>query len=445
MTETRNLLLVYRLLHYKDKIPDVKLNIENREKQLFKPLIRVFQNTETLKELLPIISKYVRQRRESNANSLHAFLYRTIRELISAQNTTEPESGLIWNTITESLQGDTIHNKPQSYQSVEFGYLSQKDITQILKDIFGAKKSKRHGEGRKLEFDKVKLEKLGKIYDLDINVEVNKQEEVEGKKKEKEVVAAAVGGGTHGTHSDLDGQPKEEQSEHDGTHGTLLGAEESNTNIKEVKPDANQQQEGNDQSSNNNNNSIKNELIIENDPRLTTTTTTTTEVQSMVVVEEEDVKSQLLLSNIQSNSAPDTNNMSQASQASQPSVEKGDALNSNSVDVSQASQMGLINRSKEGEEVVQEDVKEKDEDIQHNNNNSNNGSNVPTIIAQISQVMPSPPSSSSSSCSASHDDHVNESQSISLDDAISLLTLSASKSETNDYGTALLHSQVLKW
>ena len=143
-------------------------------------------------------------------------------------------------------------NKPQSYQSVEFGYLSQKDIIQILKDIFGAKKSKRHGEGRKLEFDNDKLEKLGKIYDLDINVEVNKQE---GRKKEKKL--QATGGGTHGTHSDLDGQPKEEQSEHDGTlgtHGTLLGAEKSNTNIKEVvKPGANQQQEGDDQSSNNNN------------------------------------------------------------------------------------------------------------------------------------------------------------------------------------------------
>ena len=185
LTETRNLLLVYRLLHYKDKIPDVKLNIENREKQLFKPLIRVFQNTETLKELLPIISKYVHQKRESNANSLHAFLYRTIRDLISAQNTTELESGLIWNTITESLQGDATPNKPQSYQSVEFGYLSQKDIIQILKDIFGAKKSKRHGEGRKLEFDKVKLEKLGKIYDLDINVEVNKQKEEEKEKKRR--------------------------------------------------------------------------------------------------------------------------------------------------------------------------------------------------------------------------------------------------------------------
>ena len=113
------------------------------------------------------------------------------------------------------------------------------------------------------------------------------------------------------------------------------------------------------------------------------------------------------------------------------SVENGDALNSNSADVSQASQMGLINRSKEGEEVVQEDVKEKDEDIQQNNNN-NNTNNAQTIIEHKSQVMPPPPSSSSSSCSPSQDNHVNESQSISLDDAISLLTLPASKSETSD-------------
>jgi hypothetical protein len=107
-------------------------------------------------------------------------------------------------------------------------------------------------------------------------------------------------------------------------------------------------------------------------------------------------------------------------------------LNSNNANVSQASQMGLINTSKEGEkEVIQEDVKEKDEDIQqqHNNNNANNAQN---IIEHKSQVMPPPPSSSFSSCSPSQDNHVNESQSISLDDAISLLTLPASKSETSD-------------
>jgi hypothetical protein len=87
-------LLVYRLLHFKDKIPDIKLNIQNREKQLFKPVLRVFQNTQTLDELLPVISKYISQRRESNANTQHAFLYRTIRELKQKQNSYELESNL---------------------------------------------------------------------------------------------------------------------------------------------------------------------------------------------------------------------------------------------------------------------------------------------------------------------------------------------------------------
>lgn len=58
LIQTRNTLLIFRLLHF-EKILDVKLNIENREKQLFKPIIRVFQNTEILGELLAIISKYV--------------------------------------------------------------------------------------------------------------------------------------------------------------------------------------------------------------------------------------------------------------------------------------------------------------------------------------------------------------------------------------------------
>ena len=33
LNDTRKLLLVYRLLHFKDKIPDIRLNIENREKR----------------------------------------------------------------------------------------------------------------------------------------------------------------------------------------------------------------------------------------------------------------------------------------------------------------------------------------------------------------------------------------------------------------------------
>ena len=63
--------MIYKLLHFHDKIPDIKLNIENREKQLFKPIVRIFQNSqEVLDELLPVISNYVSQKRESNADTL---------------------------------------------------------------------------------------------------------------------------------------------------------------------------------------------------------------------------------------------------------------------------------------------------------------------------------------------------------------------------------------
>ena len=173
LNETRNTLLIYRLLHHNDNIPDIKLNLIGREKQLFKPILRVFQNKQTLNELLPIISKYISERRESNSNSFYAFLYKVIKDLIRAQDTTELESSLIWNTITDLLTGDSIPNKKLSYDSAEFGILSQKGIVETCIQIFGAKHSKDRKEKRKLIFDIAKLERIGKIYELSIDVRVN--------------------------------------------------------------------------------------------------------------------------------------------------------------------------------------------------------------------------------------------------------------------------------
>jgi hypothetical protein len=45
LMNTRKLLFMYRLLHYNETIPDIKLNIKNRYKQLTKPAIRLCQNT----------------------------------------------------------------------------------------------------------------------------------------------------------------------------------------------------------------------------------------------------------------------------------------------------------------------------------------------------------------------------------------------------------------
>jgi hypothetical protein len=172
LNKTRNLLFVYRLLHFNDKIPNIELNIQNREKQLFKPVLRIFQNTETLRELLPVISKYVSQKRENNANTLYAFLYRTITDLIRAKDTAELESSLIWDTIIDLLPGELISNKKLSYESSEFGTISQKGIIEILMQVFGASPSQSRREKRKLVFNMAKLERLGKVYNLSIEVKV---------------------------------------------------------------------------------------------------------------------------------------------------------------------------------------------------------------------------------------------------------------------------------
>ena len=87
LNDLRNLLFCHRLVHFKDKIPNIKLNIHNREKQLFKPLLRIFQGTRTFDTLKPVISKYINKRRENKANSFHAFLYRIIRDLTKSQGT----------------------------------------------------------------------------------------------------------------------------------------------------------------------------------------------------------------------------------------------------------------------------------------------------------------------------------------------------------------------
>ena len=77
LLELRNMLLIYRLLHYHDEIPNVELNIQNREKQLFKPTFRVFQNSgKALQELKLGINKYLSDYRKSRSNTFHAFLYK---------------------------------------------------------------------------------------------------------------------------------------------------------------------------------------------------------------------------------------------------------------------------------------------------------------------------------------------------------------------------------
>ena len=170
LEETRNLLFIYRLLDQEHKFPDIKLNLAGREKQLFKPILRLFQKTKTQKELEPIISDYINDRRAGNVDSLHAYLYKVITELINIHGY-QLTNKQIWTKVTEGLEGEFMFGGNTSFMSAEFNKLTQNKITSHCREIFGGKPS-RDTKNRGYIFDQKKLKQLESLYNLSLDVKV---------------------------------------------------------------------------------------------------------------------------------------------------------------------------------------------------------------------------------------------------------------------------------
>ena len=83
LMDLRNKLFCFRLLHFKDRILNVKLNVKGRTAELAKPLIRLFQDSPIAREkILDSLSMFIQERNESNVNSFEAKLYQSIESLI---------------------------------------------------------------------------------------------------------------------------------------------------------------------------------------------------------------------------------------------------------------------------------------------------------------------------------------------------------------------------
>jgi hypothetical protein len=77
-------------LRYEDIIPDIKLNIINRNEELTKPLLRLFRyrndSPNALKEVRLGLSKFILGKNESRMTSIEAKLLETVIILIGVRN-----------------------------------------------------------------------------------------------------------------------------------------------------------------------------------------------------------------------------------------------------------------------------------------------------------------------------------------------------------------------
>jgi hypothetical protein len=167
LLDFRKLMLVYRLIHFKDPIPDLDVGVKRRNKELCKPYIRLFYGSQAQTEVEETFQTFLDTKTNKKAESLEATLLPVIIDLVQ-QKGNSILTGDIWDFIKVRLNGQSNPNNINEYHVGEYT-IYKNAITKFLEDKFGA--GYKHTEyGGKIIFFPDKLQKLVKSYDLDIKI-----------------------------------------------------------------------------------------------------------------------------------------------------------------------------------------------------------------------------------------------------------------------------------
>ena len=188
LLDVRKLLFAYRMQHFSEAISDVSLNISNRDEELAKPYIRLFQtSSKALKEVKSTLSYFLNEKNKLKRNSIEAKLLRVILNLIEEKKRKEQsqlppdtdiyfiENEAIWTEAKKEMNGSEIPGKPQSFYSIEYGTLSHSIISRKLKTKFKGKPTQLGGgydNRRGFNFSKKVLDKIALAYESADSIEI---------------------------------------------------------------------------------------------------------------------------------------------------------------------------------------------------------------------------------------------------------------------------------
>ena len=198
----RKLMLCYRLIHYKDLLPEIETGLKNRDQELCKPLLQLFYGTEALKnEIISTLETFVKQRRTRRGYSLEAALYPIIKRYVFSEVGLDHKDNTyselkqkkiivkvpfyrIWDYIKEGgIEGQYDEKKNKYvYETVNYGSLYLNSLPTIISNKFAAE-VKKQDYGRALIFDIEKFERFEDLYsdsqlkgDNNIKIEVRLKE-----------------------------------------------------------------------------------------------------------------------------------------------------------------------------------------------------------------------------------------------------------------------------
>jgi hypothetical protein len=162
----RKLMLIYRLIHFKDPIPDIDVNIQRRNKELCKPCIQLFYGTPVQETIEQTFQTFLDIKNSKRARSLEAILIPVIIELVE-QEGNQVSSSRIWEFIKENIEGESYGS--DEYHIADY-ILYRTTVTKLLEDKFGAEPPRHSKKGSIVEFNPDKLRKIQKSYGIDVSI-----------------------------------------------------------------------------------------------------------------------------------------------------------------------------------------------------------------------------------------------------------------------------------
>jgi|SRR5215216_542794 len=187
LEKLRKTLFAYRLLHYHEPIPDVKIKgISGRDRELTKPIIRLFKthggggDSNSLDTIKQTMHYFIKERNSFKSDSLKAAILKLVKNQIELDfNNDNGKLAYkdIWSNVKEQFNGKPLEDKPDTLDTDLYGEIGSKKLAAVLRSIGGKKARDSSGDKRVWEFDMKTLDRFSRVYkEIPASIELDESE-----------------------------------------------------------------------------------------------------------------------------------------------------------------------------------------------------------------------------------------------------------------------------
>ena len=141
LMEFRKLLLIYRLKHFKDPIPNLDIGVEGRDKELVKHSIQLFHGSNCLTEVIETLQYFLDLKNQKKESTIESILLQKVVAPLVKHEGPEVSSKRIWNEFKHEVPGTENEKNPNEYFTNDYGTVYKNTTLPVILVILLTEKS----------------------------------------------------------------------------------------------------------------------------------------------------------------------------------------------------------------------------------------------------------------------------------------------------------------